>query len=88
MNTLNFTLFWLTGDTQIVTGIDIASAMNNAGIGNGALRALDFYSSGDKSKEYTWNSTTRYWDKVKDTITGFEILEQQGINPADFQGDI
>jgi len=47
MKLKEFTLFWLTGDSQIVTGTDIADAMNNAGIGNGALRALDFHAKGD-----------------------------------------
>lgn len=83
-----FTLFWLTGETQIVKGLDISNAMNNAGIGNGALRALDFYSSGDKRNEYVWNKSNRGWDKIKEDITALEILEQQGINPMDFQGDI
>lgn len=45
-----FRLYWLTGDTQEVSAPDVGSqhetlaiAMNNAGIGNGALRALDYW---------------------------------------------
>jgi hypothetical protein len=38
-----FKLFWLGGKVQEVKGTDIASAMNNAGIGQGALRALDYW---------------------------------------------
>jgi hypothetical protein len=60
-----FTLLWLTGDTQIVTGISPANAMNNAGIGNGALRALDLYAEGDIRDNYVWNATKRYWDKTE-----------------------
>lgn len=40
-----FLLFWLGDDTvQVVNGRNISSAMNNAGIGAGALPALDFHS--------------------------------------------
>ena len=61
-----FTLFWLTGKTQIVKGYDPASAMNNAGIGAGALRALDFYSEGDIQKEWIWDKEVRNWEKAKE----------------------
>lgn len=60
-----YTLFWLTGDTQLVEGEDVSSAMNNAGIGAGALRALDFYSEGDQRHDYFWNNNTRNWHKTQ-----------------------
>lgn len=50
-----FTLFWLDGKTQIVTGIDIADAMR--GYSQGALAALDFHAKGDIRKEYAWKDT-------------------------------
>lgn len=56
-----FTLFWLTGETQLVTGNSPVEAMNNAGIGNGALRALDFYAEGDKRNDYTYVDANRGW---------------------------
>lgn len=56
-----FTLFWLTGKYQIVKGANIASAMNDAGIGNGALRALDFYSRGDVGNKWEWDKKLRTW---------------------------
>lgn len=56
-----YTLFWLTGETQLVTGNSPAEAMNNAGIGNGALRALDFYEEGDKKEHYTYIDANRGW---------------------------
>ena len=64
-----FTLFWLTGETEIVKGKDIATAMNNAGIGNGALRALDFYAEGDKEKDYTYVNANKGWQS-KEFIRG------------------
>lgn len=38
-----FKLHWLHGKTDTVEGLDIADAMNRAGIGNGALPALDHW---------------------------------------------
>ncbi len=50
MKTRTFKLYWLAGKPEIVSGPDLgdqwetlASAMNNAGIGAGALRALDYW---------------------------------------------
>lgn len=65
-NERTFTLFWLTGDAQLIYGPNISTAMNNAGIGAGALSALDFYAAGDITDQYDWNSETRRWDKTAD----------------------
>ncbi len=50
LKTRTFNLYWLTGDVEKISGPDLgnqldtlASAMNNAGIGNGALGALDYF---------------------------------------------
>ncbi len=50
MKKRTFRLYWLTDDTQDVSFQDLgnqydtlAAAMNNAGIGGGALRALDYW---------------------------------------------
>lgn len=59
-----FTLFWLTGEAQLIYGPDTRTAMNNAGIGAGALSVLDFYAVGDVTDQYTWNSETHRWDKI------------------------
>tara|TARA_R110000868_G_scaffold106717_1_gene292469 strand:- start:16 stop:222 length:207 start_codon:yes stop_codon:yes gene_type:complete len=48
-----FTLFWLIGKKEVISGNDIAHAMNSAGYGAGALRALDFHSEGD-CNDYEW----------------------------------
>ena len=37
-----FTLYWRSGDKQIIEGDNIIDAMYKAGIGNGAMSALDF----------------------------------------------
>lgn len=38
-----FELHWLDGKVEIVKGFDIADAFSKAGLGRGALPALDFY---------------------------------------------
>jgi hypothetical protein len=38
-----FRLHWLGGKIEIIYGDNIADAMNRAGIGNGALPALDYW---------------------------------------------
>ena len=55
-----FTLYWRTGDHEIVSGRDIAEAMTLAGYSGGAARALDFWAHGDV-KKYDWNATEREW---------------------------
>jgi hypothetical protein len=63
-----FTLFWLTGQTEVVKGNDIADAMTKAGYGGGAIRALDFYGNGDNRDEYVWNKEKQTWDRVKPIV--------------------
>ena len=55
-----FTFYWKTGKREVHYGRDPAEALNKAGYGGGAVRALDFYASGDDSN-YRWNETTREW---------------------------
>jgi hypothetical protein len=52
-----FTLYWFDGKREIVTGTDAANAMNNAGYGYGALRALDFWAHGECT-DYVWDKKT------------------------------
>lgn len=60
-NDYAYVLYWLTGDAQEVYGPNINAAMNNAGIGAGALSALDFYDQGPDTGKYTWNAEAREW---------------------------
>ena len=56
-----YTLYWRTGDVQEVYGPDISAAMNNAGIGAGALGVLDFYDHGPDIGKYSWDADDREW---------------------------
>lgn len=58
-----FTLYWRTGQREIVQGRTIAEAMTLAGYGGGAVRALDFHAKGENT-EYSWNSSSREWDRI------------------------
>ena len=57
-----FTLYWRTGDREIVQGRSIAEAMTLAGYSGGAVAALDFYAEGDNT-EYAWDAASREWLK-------------------------
>jgi len=63
-----FTIFWRTGDAQIVKGEKAHEAMNNAGIGAGALAAMDFYAEGDQRNKWEYNKEERNWSKKKKGI--------------------
>lgn len=58
-----FTLYWRDGRRDVVhgSGNTPADAMNRAGYGGGAVRALDFWAHGD-DRGYVWNAQTREWD--------------------------
>lgn len=58
-----FTLYWRTGDRNVVHGRDVAEAMTLAGYGGGTVRALDFWAHGDNS-EYVWVPDERDWKKT------------------------
>lgn len=60
MSDPKFTLYWRTGDREIVSGRTISEAMTLAGYGGGAARALDFYAPGDCDK-YWWEAAAREW---------------------------
>ena len=51
--TMNYTFYWLTGRREVLQGSDPANALNRAGYGGGAVRALDFYAEGDDDR-YAW----------------------------------
>lgn len=56
-----YTFYWLTGKREVLNGLDIANALNNAGYSQGALKALDFWAHGDNN-DYTWNKDEHRWD--------------------------
>ena len=43
MKTKKFRLHWLDGKTEVIEGYDTVDAFNRAGIGRGALPALNYY---------------------------------------------
>jgi hypothetical protein len=55
-----FTLFWKTGDRNVVTGRNVAEAMTLAGFGGGSIRALDFHAEGD-CDHYSWDAGKHEW---------------------------
>lgn len=57
MNT--YTLFWLSGRAEVITGKTIANAIINAGYRS--ARALDFYEYGDARSKWDWDKTEHRW---------------------------
>lgn len=63
-----YTVFWLTGKTELVKGRTVGEAMTFAGYGGGAVKALDFYGNGDARSNYEWNAEQRTWNNVKPSV--------------------
>ena len=63
---MEFTIFWLTGDTEIVEGDSISEAFKSAGYSGGAINAIDFYSPEDVRNDYEWNAKNHTWEKLND----------------------
>ena len=59
-----FTIYWLDGKREVLTGSSPANAFTSAGYGAGAMSAVDFYAEGDDDT-YEWNIDTRKWMKKK-----------------------
>ena len=55
-----YSLFWLDGSRASVEGETIGDAMKAAGIGAGALKALDFWSD-DDNISYRWDNELHTW---------------------------
>jgi len=57
-----YTLFWLTGTKEVVTGKSISEAVNKH-YGGGVLRALDFWKEGDymDSDEIIFDKEKHMW---------------------------
>lgn len=60
-----FTIFWLDGSKTHVFGETIEAACNHAGIGNGALRAVDWYDEGIRNTHF-YDSSKKEWVKFQD----------------------
>ncbi len=65
-----FTIFWLDGSKTHVFGETIEAACNHAGIGNGALRAVDWYDEGIKNTHF-YDGNKKEWVKFQDMEIGY-----------------
>ena len=61
-----FTLYWRTGQRDVVRGKTIREAFTLAGYGAGAMASLDFHANGD-NHEYKWDSKSREWVRKEGT---------------------
>lgn len=74
-----FTLYWRTGKREVVQGRTAEEAMNLAGYGGGALRALDFWANGDDS-EWAWVPDTREWTPTPESNFGKELAALKRVH--------
>ena len=58
---MKYTFYWLTGKREVLEGNSPEDALNQAGYGQGALKALDFWAH-DNDNGYVWNAKTKTWD--------------------------
>ncbi len=72
-----FTLYWKTGDREVVEGRDIAEAMTLAGYGGGAAGALEVWTHGD-NHNYIWNAAAREWEPSPDSELAKAVAEAKG----------
>jgi hypothetical protein len=66
---MEFTLYWLDGKKEIITGSSMANAMNKT-YSSGALRALDFWAKG-KCNDYVFVNGKWTWSDEKLKELGF-----------------
>lgn len=62
-----FTLYWLTGEKEIVEGTSVEDAFGKTGYSAGAIRALDFHVNGEDDS-YTWNPVDKTWTKKLESL--------------------
>ncbi len=56
-----FTLFWRYGEAEVIEGTNPGDAFRRAGIGAGAMPALDVWERGDRRGSRVWDSESREW---------------------------
>ena len=56
-----YTVYWRTGQRELIRGRSKAEAMTLAGYGGGAVRAIDFIADGE-CNDWTWDPASREWN--------------------------
>lgn len=75
-----FTLHWLGGKTEEVVGTDIADACRRAGIGAGALPALDYFEEkGEKTMVVGASGSCGCWYHAEEGTACQHDLEIAGL---------
>jgi len=76
---MKFKLHWLDRNTEVVEGDDFAKACNNAGIGNGAVKALDHFEKEVKLSDIAHGRlgiTTQVASFYIDELAGYPNLSE------------
>jgi len=60
--TTQFRLYWLSGKTELIEGLDFGDAWIKSGLNNDVLTMLDFWKEGE-DMNYTYSKKERMWIK-------------------------
>ena len=60
MKELEFTIYWLDGKREVLTGVTISDAVRGGGYGGGAVKAIDLYVDGNDNS-YIWDIELHKW---------------------------
>lgn len=74
-----FTIYWLGGTKSHVFGPTIEDACNSAGIGGGAVKAIDWYDKGISATHY-YDKNHQEWKKYKEAKVSQRDFEALGLN--------
>lgn len=55
-----FTIYWKSGEREVVSGPSISRAFSDAGLGSGSLDGIDFYVEGECDR-YVWEDKNKSW---------------------------
>lgn len=56
-----FIIYWLDGNKETIYGKTITEAMKNAGIGAGAVPAIDFWADAESTNKYKYSHKLHCW---------------------------
>jgi hypothetical protein len=57
-----YTLFWQTGNTEIIHGKNINHALNKSGYDKNSVGSLDFFKEGNVTHLYKFNKVHHRWN--------------------------
>ena len=76
-----FTIYWLSGDREVMKGLSIEDAFRKAGYGGGAVNAIDCYKEG-VDDGYRWDIDAKTWVEKERTVIKIEDIRDGTVDAA------